>query len=160
MPQELPSEAQGPAIAPGVAPGAAAALARLACCPELDTCQGLRLVRDDAAVYLTFLGRLVAKLDARIPSLQQLQHGGSRTELRLQAHEIRGVAANLGAHRVAAAAEALDTRELDHLDGRTTEALVGSLCKAINALGRCLALAIRGQVPLNGGEAGLDRLDD
>ena len=88
----------------------AAVLAKLALVPGLDVAQGLTMVRGKTDLYLRLLQRFVDNHTGDMVRLGDSLAAGDRETARGLAHSIKGAAATLAAHHLAAAALALETR--------------------------------------------------
>lgn len=102
--------------------------------PELDTVVGVRSLNGKIAKYLAMLGRLSALHGADGQAVRQAWRRRDRSEIRRLAHRLRGIAATLGATRVAATAGHLDHPTLDTLDDAVLDARVAALDEALTGL--------------------------
>lgn len=92
--------------------------------PVLDTRRGIRQVGGDPESYRELLGDFVRELPSRLQSIQDIFAREDWVALSRAAHNLKGIAASLGAGQLHACAEKLDkqsvdgyTEALDHLIG-------------------------------------------
>jgi len=118
----------------------AAVLASLALVPGLDVAQGLTMVRGKTDLYLGLLHRFVDNHAGDMARVLESLAAGDRETARRLAHSIKGAAATLAAHHLAAAALALETR-LRQGEGGQGDALRGEI-GAVNEAFAALAAAL------------------
>ncbi|QIK38638.1 response regulator [Caldichromatium japonicum] len=143
-----------------------AAWSDLRAIPSLDADQGLAHLQDNLELYRSLLQRFAAALPDEEKRLTAALASGDLETLRQKAHQLKGIAANLGATAIHAQAQKLEQavragRLEDELQG-----LVKDLNGALRTLGehfRCLGQvetqnAVQNAVGLESLSAGLDRL--
>jgi PAS domain S-box-containing protein len=165
-----PGLGQAPAgAARDATPAPGASSLRLDGIPDFDPVEGLRRVAGKEDVYLSILRKFVADRQQTGTALDAALTAGDRNAAIHVAHTLRGVAGNIGAKAVAAAAAALETAlranrgddaELERaraLVSRTLTALVGELETRLPAKAASIPVAASGIDPAQG-DAVLDRL--
>ena len=108
----------------------------------LDTAAGLARSAGDPALYTKLLRRFLDHESAADDVAESLERGDRPAAERL-AHTVRGVAGNLGADGVEAAARTLEERLRKGADRQALEPHLAELRRALGALGK----ALRGALP-------------
>jgi two-component system, sensor histidine kinase and response regulator len=113
----------------------------------LDTAQGLRRVAGNRSLYVSLLGQFLAgQVDAAEKIRESLDRGDRAVAERL-AHTVKGVAGNLAAGPVQAAAGALEKAIRDGVEPARLEALRTSLADALARLSSVLRPALEALAP-------------
>ncbi|HRA22446.1 MAG TPA: response regulator, partial [Usitatibacteraceae bacterium] len=122
--------------APAAATGEGAeALARLAALPGMDVARGLAVVRGNAARYLELLARIVASRAADVARLREALAANDAATARALAHNLKGVAATMGATTLSGLAARLESRLREGKDGATLpDAIAGEFALIAAAL--------------------------
>jgi PAS domain S-box-containing protein len=129
------------------APAAAAGPAGLPQVEGLDTADGLRRVGGNLALYSKLLRQFVeGHADAAERVMESLGQGDRPVAERL-AHTVKGVAGNLGAGRLQAAAGALEKAIREGVEAASVETLRGALADAMGALVAALGPALGTPAP-------------
>ena len=114
--------ASGAAVPPPVAPVMPVSASLL---PGIDMTQALRRMDGDLALFWSLLGDFVSDFSGEAERIQAELGRGDHASARRRAHSLRGMAGNLGAARLAAAAgaieKALKAEAADGLEGAFAE---------------------------------------
>jgi len=110
------------------------AIARLQSIPGLDSEQGLRRVNDNLSSYRRLLRRFVADHPADVARIQESLGRGDRTAAAHAAHDLRGVAGNLGAFKVESGAASIEAALKAEASVAEIEALTLVLDKELHSL--------------------------
>lgn len=134
--------AAGQIAAPTIPPNrppVEADLSWLAAIPGLDPQRGLQSVRGQAETYIRLLRAYVDRHGGDMAALRERVAAGDRAAARLLAHNLKGVSATLGAVRVQARANELETALRD---GRPAE-VIEPLRRAVETEQTALAAALQ-----------------
>jgi signal transduction histidine kinase/CheY-like chemotaxis protein len=125
--------------------------------PGLDIQQGLSRVGNNAKLYRKLLQDLVDQYGDTGQRVQELLKAGDTDAARGVAHKVRGIANNLGASAVGAAAEAIESAVLESKEVATeqSDTLVAALAEVIESAAQLAQLAQMYQTtaPARNGEA-------
>jgi HPt (histidine-containing phosphotransfer) domain-containing protein len=114
---------------------------------EIDAAQGLRRVAGNRALYLRLLRQFVTEQADAAEKVRQSVERGDGTQAVHVAHTVKGVAANLAAGPVQAAAGALEKALRDGVGPARVEALRARLAEALDRLVTALRPALDGDDP-------------
>ncbi len=139
----LPALASSLPVLPSVVPDDATLplRQRLASIPGLDVVAGLKTLSGRESRYTEMLDRFMQAHSKDGEQLHALLVAGDSETAMRQAHALRGVAATLGAHHVAAAATRLEQGLRDSPANEAAQAALGELEQALDELMRGLQLA-------------------
>ena len=138
------------AVAPEVLPDAM---------PGLRIKEGLARLANNETLYMRLLGDMVRDYAGTDVEIRKLHAAGSFDAVRRAAHKVRGIANNLGATAVGAAAEAIESTAL--ADRTVAEDQLDALAEALSVVSRSHAdlLSQRRPAASAGAADGRDRLE-